>query len=128
MTRATSAALAGLAVGTGAIAWPALTTATGFGLPCAVRMVTGIPCPACGLTTASVALVRGHVVEAAAANPMVFVLALVAVAAGVVAVLQARGFLAPRPWPEPRRNVALGLVALVVVVSEGWQLHRFGLV
>lgn len=109
----------------GAVIWPALTSSTGLGLPCLMRTVTGIPCPACGLTTAAVALVRGRVDLAFQANPLIFGLAAFTVASGVLVALRAAGVLAPpRPWsPVQRRRVgrAAGLLA---VASWLFQMHR----
>ena len=55
------------------------------GWPCPVRALLGIPCPGCGLTHASVALVRGEWGESLTAHAfapvLVFALAALAVAA-----------------------------------------------
>lgn len=40
---------------------------------CIFRSVSGLPCPGCGLTRASVALLKGHVKEAFDFHPLVFV-------------------------------------------------------
>ena len=45
-------------------------THTQLGLPpCGFLMVTGLPCPGCGLTTCFAHMIRGEVVMAARANP-----------------------------------------------------------
>jgi hypothetical protein len=60
-----------VAVGAAAIIYPRISHATGLGLPCPLRTLTGIPCPACGMTTASTDLVAGDLAAALAANPFV---------------------------------------------------------
>ena len=56
------------AAGLGA-AYPALMAHTGgHGLPCPLRTLTGVPCPFCGMTTATVSLTHGEWGSAAAAN------------------------------------------------------------
>jgi len=66
----------------------------GFG-PCGFLVLTGYPCPTCGMTTAFCHAVRGHWWRAVVAQPMGFLLALatvvVTVAAGIVLVTG-------RPW------------------------------
>lgn len=47
-----------------------LGTHEALGLPpCGFWLVTGLPCPGCGLTTAFAHMARGQVVAATAANP-----------------------------------------------------------
>src|SRR5947199_5711405 len=50
------------------------------GIPCPLRLATGIPCPLCGMTTSVTATTHAHLVQAIAANPA----GPVAVAAAVV--------------------------------------------
>jgi hypothetical protein len=117
----------GLLVGVSAAVWPAFTGHTGASLPCPLRTLTGVPCPACGLTTAAVALVRGEVGAAWGANPVIFCLAALAVAVGPLVVLRAAGVLKPpEPWPSARRRWAGWLFGLLAVASWLFQLHRLG--
>jgi hypothetical protein len=89
--------------------------------------LTGVPCPFCGLTTAALALVRGHVGAAFAASPLIFGLAAFAVAVGPLVVLRATGVLGdPRPW-SPQRRHRTGLFALLLAAASWlFQLHRLG--
>jgi hypothetical protein len=53
-------------------------THTQLGLPpCGFLVMTGVPCPGCGLTTAFANMIRGNVVAAAQANPFGILLFLV---------------------------------------------------
>lgn len=115
----------GLAVAGAAAVWPTFTDVTGVGLPCPLRAATGVPCPLCGMTRASVSLVRGDVGPAVALNPLVIVLAVfTALMVGVV-VLRRAGFLGPpRPWPRGATGPALVAVGALAALSEAWQLHR----
>ncbi|MFD0519428.1 DUF2752 domain-containing protein [Paractinoplanes durhamensis] len=118
----------GLLVGVGAAVWPVFTDHTGASLPCPLRTLTGVPCPACGLTTAAVALVRGEFGAAFGANPLIFVLAALAVAVVPLVVLRATGVLeSPRPWSSKRRRWAGWLSGLLAVASWLFQLHRLGI-
>lgn len=47
---------------------------TGIGIPCPIRLVTGLKCPGCGVTHMCAALLRLDFAAAFAANPMVLLL------------------------------------------------------
>ncbi|GIF25122.1 hypothetical protein Ate02nite_78520 [Paractinoplanes tereljensis] len=86
-----------------------------------------MPCPACGLTTAAIALVRGEVGAAFGANPLIFGLAALVVAVVPLVVLRAAGVLGPpRPWSPNRRRWVARLIGLLAVASWLFQLHRLG--
>ncbi|MEU4563613.1 DUF2752 domain-containing protein [Actinoplanes sp. NPDC023936] len=114
----------GALVALAATAWPAVTAGT-WSLPCPLRTLTGIPCPACGLTTAAIAIVRGDLAGAFHANPLIFGLAAVTAATGPLVVLRAAGALKPpRPWSSPRRRQAGWIAGLLATASWLFQLHR----
>jgi hypothetical protein len=93
----------------------ALHASGGTALPlCRFRAFTGLPCPTCGGTRGTAALLRGDVSEAFAANPLL--MGVLAVTALVLLVRAATGLLpALRTRPGEGRyvlGVALTLVAL----------------
>ena len=119
--------LAGVAVAAAAVVWPAVTATTGVTLLCPLRWATGVPCPLCGMTTATEALVRGDLGAALSANPFVVVLAALTVTAVVGLVLRRTGLLGPpAPWGRVAVVRCLVAVAAVAAASEAWQLHRLG--
>jgi hypothetical protein len=89
---------------------------------CPLRRVTGVPCPFCGMTTGVLALCRGDLAGAFAANPAAPLL----VAAVVIAFL-----------PFVYRSGSFGVAAsrlrpvgpllpwLLLPVLWVWELHRF---
>jgi hypothetical protein len=66
-------------------------TATGVGLPCPFRTVTGWECPLCGGTRLGSALLRGDVVAAFFFNPAVLVGLVVLSVLGLLWTLEALG-------------------------------------
>lgn len=123
----------------GRLALGAVTAAAGAALStplfaavgplCPLRRLTGIPCPACGSTTALAALATLHPLDALAANP--FTVAAVAVGALGVGALAIGGRarkaaadvrLRARSLPRVAQVVALTVLA---GASWMWQLHRF---
>jgi len=86
---------------------------------CILRIALGIPCPACGLTRAALALVRLDFATATTFQPLVLPLALVALATPIAAM-----FLDDKRWTRFHQDVAGGSgVALVVV----WAIRFLGL-
>ena len=91
---------------------------------CPLRAMTGIPCPFCGGTTAAVEVGRFDLGGALRVNPVVVFAAAVIIAMPVVIGLRAARRVG---WPAApaKRTIYLAL-ACAVVVSELWQLFRFG--
>ena len=49
-----------------------------FGTPCPIRLVTGLPCPGCGITRAAVLFLTGRWQQAWQMNPVIFPIVLAA--------------------------------------------------
>ena len=100
----------------------------GHGLECPLRALTGVPCPFCGLTTATVALTHGHWAAAAATSPLAYLVAALTLGTAPVLVARNAGLAAqPSAWsPATRKRVGY-VVAVVVALSWVFQLHRYGL-
>ncbi|HUZ35544.1 MAG TPA: DUF2752 domain-containing protein [Streptosporangiaceae bacterium] len=110
------------------LVYPALMAHTGGqGLPCPLRTLTGVPCPFCGMTTATVAITHGDWRAAAAANPLVYLIAALLVCTAPVLVARAAGRApAPRPWSDAARRRTGWAMGCLVALSWLFQLHRFG--
>jgi len=120
-------ALAGLAAAAASFVYPAVSRATGLGLPCPLRALTGIPCPLCGMTTAATALAAGEPRAALAANPFVLLLAGGTLCITVLLAARTLGW-APPPatWTQAARRRAGWAIGLLTAASWAFQLHRFG--
>jgi len=113
-------ALFGLVMAFGAVAG-AFWLKLGMPVPvCRLRALTGLPCPTCGSTRLAEELLRGHLLDAFAANPLVF-LALAAVAVWAVASAVTRLLRLPtaRVRLGKRERLVLKLAA-VVSLAASW--------
>ena len=117
--------------GAGAVGsvYPLILTHTGgHGLECPLRALTGVPCPFCGLTTATVALTHGHWAAAAATSPLAYLVAALTLGTAPVLVARNAGLVAqPSAWSRAARKRVGYVVAVVVALSWVFQLHRYGL-
>ena len=122
------ATLAAACAGAAGLVYPAVMAHTGGqGLPCPWRALTGIPCPFCGMTTATVALTHGRWPAAAAASPLVYLVAVMVAVTFPVLLARAAGWLPPpRPWSAAARRRAEWALLAVACLSWLYQLHRFG--
>jgi hypothetical protein len=106
----------------------ALALALDFPL-CPMAGLAGIPCPGCGLTRATLALVRGDIAVAYHFHPLVFVLAPVYIGVlGVAAWEFVAGPAASRtPWFDVTgRSATIAAVALLVLVLGVWGARFLG--
>jgi Protein of unknown function (DUF2752) len=108
--------------------YPFLLAHDGYhGLPCPLLALTGVPCPFCGMTVATVAITHGHWATATAASPLAFLVAALAVGTAPVLVARAAGQVpAPQPWPAGTRRRIGRIVAGLVALSWLFQLRRYG--
>jgi hypothetical protein len=122
--------MAGLGAGLIGTIYPAIMTHTGGrGLPCPLRTLTGLPCPFCGLTTATVALTHGEWAAAASTSPLVYlVAALVTVTTPILAVRLIGLAPPPRPWSAAARQRTQYAAYVVAALSWLFQLHRYHLI
>jgi hypothetical protein len=99
----------------------------GHGLECPLRALTGVPCPFCGLTTATVALTHGHFASAATTSPLAYLVAVLTLGTAPVLVARNAGLVTPpRAWSPAARRRTAWVVAVVVALSWVFQLHRYG--
>jgi Protein of unknown function (DUF2752) len=122
-----SLTLFGAGVAAAGALYPALVAHTGGqGLPCPLRTLTGVPCPFCGMTTATVAMTHGSWSAAGAANPLGYLLAALAIGTAPLLMARAAGQRPPpRPWSTAARRQAGWALAGLVALSWLFQLHRY---
>lgn len=125
--RAASFQVAGLA---GVLSAGLLLAWTSLKLPfiCPLRALTGIPCPLCGMTTGTVAFLRGNLAESIRVAPLsvLFVPAIVAALAFKTKALIASPLRKVRSRPASR--IGLALLAAALLSSWIFQLVRFGVI
>jgi Protein of unknown function (DUF2752) len=120
-------AMAGLGAGLVGSVYPIITAHGWPGIACPLRTLTGVPCPFCGLTTATVALTHGDWTTAASTSPLAYLVA--ALVVGTTPLLAARlaGVTGPpRPWSARARRRTRTVVLVIVAMSWLFQLHRYG--
>lgn len=109
----------------GAFALGAVLPPDGAGIPlCPFRAATGVPCPLCGATRATVALAHGDW-SAAVAQNVVWPVVLLLLALGAAVVL-ARPAVVPRLVAATRGKRVLVPIVLVTAVAWAWGLAHAG--
>ncbi len=92
----------------------------GWGLPCPLRSLTGVPCPFCGVTTSVRDTLGGHLRAGFGAAP----LGLALIALAVVLVLR----LGPARVPVLTTRWLRPVVVLGVAAEWCFELHRFHII
>ncbi len=119
--------MAGLGAGVVGSFYPILTAHGWPGLPCPLRTLTGVPCPFCGLTTATVALTHGQWATATSTSPLAYLVAALVVGTTPLLLARVAGVAGtPRPWSERARQRTRNVVLVIVAMSWIFQLHRYG--
>lgn len=89
--------------------------------PCSMRLVLGVRCPSCGMTTSWAHFMRGQWAESVAANPGGFLLALYSLAFGLISgSVACRGAM---PGTSLQRWLAAMLVLVAAVAVIQWLLR-----
>ncbi|MBW3589575.1 MAG: DUF2752 domain-containing protein [Actinobacteria bacterium] len=95
---------------------------------CPLRALTGVPCPLCGMTTGTVAFLRGDLSGSLAAAPLSIAVVPATVAGIAIAVWNFIKGSKPR-WASSRlRRAVVILLGLALIFSWMFQLHRFDLI
>ena len=87
--------------------------------PCSLRLLCGIPCPSCGMTTSFAHFVRGQFLASFRANPAGLLLAAVCavqVPWGLASVIRGRLL----GMENPSETVFAVIVALIIAISVNW--------
>jgi len=98
------------------LALTVLYAATGLGLPCPFRTLTGWECPLCGATRLAASLLQGDLAAAFGYNPVVLVALVVLTLLGALGTVEVLGGPAVRPPGWVRAAAArLGPVGWLLV-------------
>ena len=92
--------------------------------PCSMRVLFGMRCPACGMTTSWSHLTRGHLVASARANSGGAVLGILVSVVIVVAIRTA--WTNRMPMPGRMRSLGIGVVIAGAVTVVDWVLRLIG--
>lgn len=90
--------------------------------PCSMRLMFGLRCPGCGMTTSWAHFTRGHWVRSIQSNSGGFLLAILAIVAAPVLLRAAWTSVPPRPPTQNRLVLALVGVAAVAIADWGLRL------
>jgi hypothetical protein len=112
----------GGAMAIGAVALPVLPD---VGPLCPLRRLTGVPCPFCGMTTGVLALSRGDVLAAFAANPVAPLLVAAVVLSFLPFVYRSRPFREGSERVRRVGRVGRAVPWLLLPLLWVWELHRF---
>lgn len=97
-----------------------------FHLPCLFKSLTGVPCPGCGTVRSLQLLAHGDVVGSVLTNPLGLLLSLLALAAFVIVLRDARKDddllyrLMRHRWPP----MALVVVLLLTLANWLWNISK----
>jgi hypothetical protein len=117
------AAISGVALLAACLVSP--SEATHGPVVCPFRLVTGLPCPGCGMTRGWVFLTHGRVGDAVSANPF----ALVTLPAAMLLVLLVGvALVRRRPLPDPRRVLRHPAAWLLLAGWMAFSVLRVGAV
>lgn len=89
---------------------------------CGLKQRTGLPCPTCGMTTATLAFAQGHIAEAFYIQPACALLCSVVVVAAVFALITAVFAVRFRFIDNFLVKVKLRylIAALIIILAAGW--------
>jgi hypothetical protein len=92
--------------------------------PCSFKVLAGMRCPSCGMTTAWANLVRGRLTHAAAANMGGVVLGVTAIGLGPWALVS--GIRGKWLWGRPRDSFTVALMSGIIAVTLiDWGIRVF---
>lgn len=80
--------------------------------PCPLRLITGVPCPMCGMTRGVTSLVHGDIAHAVFMNPA----SVLAVVVAILVLLR---------WRTKRVVVPVWLIVAVLALMWCWQLFKY---
>ncbi|QDV82574.1 DUF2752 domain-containing protein [Stieleria magnilauensis] len=131
LLRIAAASVVLMLVGLLATAWMLNPNSSGLGThhqlglpPCSIRVLFGIRCPSCGMTTSWAHAMKGNLVAAARANVGGFLLVLYALG-GLATLLQIvrRGKM---PADRTIRRYTIALIAIAAVTLADWGVRVLG--